>query len=620
VVVPGQRVRSVASARPALTPTLRVSSVPTAAATVSSTARLARGATARGQAAAPVTAGFAWTPNPFTPPGRRMDPNLTNLGPILRTILTAVNWPGNELRYQLSDLAPTVTPWSVPEMPVATTVNGTLNAATQIGDPISVKVITAPTQGTVTVTPEGFFTYTPDEALAGTPGNDTFTVKVTDEGFHLQSLFGIAGHSTTVEVPVSWQDLAPSPLGGDNYYGYYIYNYTGYTLTVTGLGEQQATTQAPGVGTQIHQGEYTFVQMKSGSKEDKKSIFYLDKTGPGLAEIAPPDVSGYDYTAITKLNYNYDGADAKYVYDKKTECSANSSAGTCDASNNDGTNIYLFDLPNTKFYVPGGTAAEVDVQNTIANKYVNQNGSNVDFLYPNSSLGYTPLTTISGVQPLVCGPVASCTLTISQTNTVADTSSHSQTVGIKVGLSGDPLEGLKLSAEASYAFTWGKSVTDTRATTVTQAVLIPGSGQPASLSGYTLFSFMASPAVYSTGTTTVTAYNDTYELLDTWYTWPNYEANDSLSQSPYTVFLACPSGGAACASMALGVVPAGFNSMQDPGDLTDPGYQACTTDCDYYYGVYGGSDPITGLTLLNLVSNYPTYYLSNPVGSNLTQG
>jgi hypothetical protein len=546
-----------------------------------------------------------------------MNPNLTNLGPILGTILTAVNWPGNELRYQLSDLAPTVRPWSVPEMPVATTVNGTLNAATQIGDPISVKVITEPTQGTVTVTPEGFFTYTPGEALAGTPGNDTFTVKVTDEGFHLQSLFGIPGHSTTVEVPVSWQDLAPSPPGGDKYYGYYIWNYTGYTLSVTG-SETQATTQAPQVGTVIPQGEYTFVQMESGSEKDKESKFYLDKTGPGLAEIAPPDVSGYDYTAITKLNYNYDGA--KYVYDKKTECSANSSAGVCDGTNNDGTNIYLYDLPNTVFNVPGDTASQVDVQNTIANKYVNQDGSNVDFLNPTSSLGYTPLTTISGVQPLVCGPVASCTLTISETNTVADTSSHSKTVGIKVGLSGDPLEGLKLSAEASYAYTWGKSVTDTRATTVTQAVLVPGSGQPASQSGYTLFSFMASPAVYSTGTTTVTAYNDIYELLDTWYTWPNYEANNSLPQNPYTVFLACPSGGAACTSMASGVVPAGFKSMQDPGDLTDPGYQACTTDCDYYYGVYGGLDPITGLTLLNLVSNYPTYYLSNPVGSNLTQG
>jgi len=539
-----------------------------------------------------------------------MNPNLTNLGPIVRTILTAVNWPGNELRYQLSDLAPTVRPWSVPEMPGATTVNGTLNAATQIGDPISVKVITAPTQGTVTVTDDGrFFTYTPDEAVAGTPGTDTFTAEVTDEGFHLQSLFGIAGHSTTVEVPVVWQDLAPSPLGGDNLYGYYIWNYTGYTLTVTGK-ETQAIVQAPEVGTVIPQGEYTFVQMQSGSEKDKKSIFYLDKTGPGLAEIAPTDVSGYDYTAITKLNYNYDGS---YFYDKKTECSANPSAGTCDGTNNDGSNIYLYDLPNTIFYVQGDTAAGVDVQNSIANKYVADDGSNVEFLNPSNNIGYTPLTPIAGYPQVICSPNLSCSHSVSEAYSVARTSGHTDTIGVSLQLGTGKDSAINLQATASYQRSWSKSVTDTTTRTDTQTVSIPASGAPASPTGYTEFAFMASPVIYSSGQTTVTAYNDQYYLLDTWYTWPDYSGNNSLTQNPYIEHLVCPSGGAACASMAKGIVPPGYkNFVQDPVTNALSGGGECTDDCDYYYGVYGGTDPYTGLTLLNTVSYLPTYYLSQP--------
>jgi hypothetical protein len=75
--------------------------------------------------------------------------------------------------------------------------------------------------------------------------------------------------------------------------------------------------------------------------------------------------------------------------------------------------------------------------------------------------------------------------------------------------------------------------------------------------------------------------------------------------------------------MIMGIVPAGSNNMTDFADSNDPGFQDCTTDCDYYYGVSQPgepvfADPITGLTLYSSVSYLPTYYLTAPVGTSLS--
>ena len=72
--------------------------------------------------------------------------------------------------------------------------------------------------------------------------------------------------------------------------------------------------------------------------------------------------------------------------------------------------------------------------------------------------------------------------------------------------------------------------------------------------------------------------------------------------------------------MSKGFVPAGTNGMADYGDLNDPGYQDCSTDCDLYYGVGApvAVDPVTGLTLYSLVDYLPTHYLTSPVGTTLT--
>ena len=327
-----------------MTPTLGVSSVAVAAARVSPPARLSRGAVERAQVAAPAQPGYAWSPNPVTLPGQRPNPLLAQLGPVGNAIVKLAVFPRNEFLYQRFDLAPTVKPFVVPEAPDATTVNGTLNAATQIGDPISVEVIAAPTYGTVTVTDDGFFTYTPHEALAGAPGADTFTAKVTDDSYHLGKvigkIFGIPDRSTTVDVPISWNNLAPAPPGGKKKYDFAIWNYTGYTIQVT-LGGQQATVSAPYDGQVFADGEAAYVTMEDPPNmgKDKESTYFFDEVAAGPSGITPDNNTYPDFKTSTKLEWYEDNVG--HGYQKVTKCEAYS--GSCEPSGTASSNhIFLY--------------------------------------------------------------------------------------------------------------------------------------------------------------------------------------------------------------------------------------------------------------------------------------
>ncbi len=566
------------------------------------------------EVAAPAQPGYAWSPNPVTLPGQRPNPLLGQLGPVGNAIVKLAVFPRNEFLYHRFDLKPKATPFTAPETPDATTVNGTLNAHTQFGGPISVEVIAAPSYGTVTVTPDGFFTYTPQEALAGTPGNDKFTVEVTDEGFHLGSIlgkiFGVRGHSTTADVLVSWDSLAPPPPGDGQNFDFFIYNYTGYTLEVT-EEDLQRVDQWPAVGTVIPQGEYAFVRMENCECDgDKESTFKLDATSAGVAGVAPNNGTYPDYIVNTKVVWN----SSTFQHDKKTSCSTD--AGACNA-NNDG-NVYLYDSPGTNFYLPGTTAQDIDTQNNVINAFVADDGSNVAFLNPTSSIGYTPLTAVSGVAVLNCPAKTTCYLDITQTDSVSRTAGHSDTVGVSVTLGTGQESAVNFQAEASYERAWEKSVTTDSTTSQSYTEQFPAYGVRAYDYGFELYTFQTSPVVYTSGTTTVTQFNDTYNLQDTWYTFPNYDP--PLSSPPYINWYQCPTNGAACKSMSAGVVPAGFNFFTDIRNPEDPGYQDCSTDCDVYYGTAEPGedvkiDSVTGFTVWAPLDNFPTYYLTNPVGA-----
>jgi hypothetical protein len=499
-------------------------------------------------------------------------------------------------------------------------VNGTLNAYTQIGDPISVEVITVPTQGTVTLTDDGrFFTYSPHEALAGTPGNDKFTVKVTDEGFHLGSLLGAKGHSTTADVSVSWQDLTPPPPGDNGFYAFNIWNYTGYDLRVSSESTQSAT-QWPVVNTIVPQNTYTFVQMEDCyCNKDKVSTFYFENDVAGLAGVPSPDTISQDFKANTKVvvNANYGGVTAV------VSCATNGTS-ICHASS-DGHNIYFYDAVGTTFTLPGNTAEDIDVQNNVINGLVNDQDSpnNVGFTSETDYFGYTPLLKVAGVEAVYCPPTASCTVANSSTSSVSNSAGNSQTVGVQVEVGTPKTYWINFQVSASYQETWDKSVTLQTSDTFALDIQLTAEAPLVTNGGYQMYAFQATPVAYTGGTTTVYWQNDTYYLEDTWYSFPAYPDGTETQ----TFWFPCPAGGNACQQMFEGYVPAGTNGMLDPNDPNDPGYQECVTDCALSYGTASPGQPVKtdtrGYTLLPLLYGYPTYYLTDPVGSSVplsTQG
>ncbi|MFL0239467.1 Ig-like domain-containing protein [Mycobacterium sp. SMC-17] len=96
-------------------------------------------------------------------------------------------------------------------------IKGDLKATDANGDKLTYTVDKGPTKGSVTVRPDGTFTYTPSDALAFSGGTDSFTVTVDDRPgnpFHINLLKLFqpnAGATTTETVTVTVKPT--SPLG-----------------------------------------------------------------------------------------------------------------------------------------------------------------------------------------------------------------------------------------------------------------------------------------------------------------------------------------------------------------------------------------------------------------------
>lgn len=88
------------------------------------------------------------------------------------------------VRRTLFNEAPTVSPEQTTGQ-VDGPISGAIGAVDPEDDPIVYSVSQAPTYGTVTVDPDGAYTYSPGPDFTGT---DTFTVTATDTGFHINLL------------------------------------------------------------------------------------------------------------------------------------------------------------------------------------------------------------------------------------------------------------------------------------------------------------------------------------------------------------------------------------------------------------------------------------------------
>ena len=165
-----------------------------------------------------------------------------DLGPVG----SAIRWTVREIQYQFLGLAPLVKSNQLPSFGTQAIVAGTLNTVGPFGNPVEFSVTGRPAKGTVSVGADGFYVYTPDEALAAIGGTDAFTVTATDTAFHLENLFGLPGRGTTVTVPVT-VTAAQAPPGSADAVQFTVVNTSVSKQEFDGLGSTQASlSPAPG--------------------------------------------------------------------------------------------------------------------------------------------------------------------------------------------------------------------------------------------------------------------------------------------------------------------------------------------------------------------------------------
>ena len=107
-------------------------------------------------------------------------------------------------------------------------VSGILGAADADGSPLSYTVARNPLHGSVAVSADGTYAYTPDPSTAATGTTDSFVVTVSDagSGFHIHGLVGLinaltfgligdSGHTGGATVPVTVTPFDTSPVTPD---------------------------------------------------------------------------------------------------------------------------------------------------------------------------------------------------------------------------------------------------------------------------------------------------------------------------------------------------------------------------------------------------------------------
>ena len=170
----------------------------------------------------------------------------------------------HELEYTFGNQKPSAKPFQFPSTNTTPVVAGTLNAIGPYGDSLTFSVAAQPANGTVTVTPDGNYAYTPNATSAVTGGADSFTVKVTNAAVHpLANLFGPARYATVVvpvtAAPVSEINASATTVQFD------VWNTSTQLMQFAGYGSVPPSL-APAIGTTIATGESVHFEADAGGQ------------------------------------------------------------------------------------------------------------------------------------------------------------------------------------------------------------------------------------------------------------------------------------------------------------------------------------------------------------------
>lgn len=313
--------------------------------------------------------------------------NLFGVSPVPGTFydlaIGALDAMRRQIRGYQFKTAPTASPVQYGQTPDRQII-GTVGAIDAEGDRLSYAVTQAPQHGTVVVSSDGTYTYSPESTFAKTGGTDTFTIGVIESHLPVKSsLESLFGRTTDVPVTVTVNPSPSRPLLGASYTErVWVMNWTSGVMTYEeagGSGKADAPDVAldsqPVKGTQYAPGDFAIFELKREFNTTNQAVLLFNIAYPG--DQAPVEVR----TWVTTTGW---------TGDVQSSCSTGTDSGLGCGTLKDGSLTYFLDPPGTTYEVP---ASQKDQQAELLAKC----GKSADCTFTvkspaTSSTPYTSLT------------------------------------------------------------------------------------------------------------------------------------------------------------------------------------------------------------------------------------
>ncbi|MEX1175322.1 MAG: Ig-like domain-containing protein, partial [Mycobacterium sp.] len=387
---------------------------------------------------------------------------------------------------------------------------GSLRATDAEGDALTYALTKQPEYGTVEITPDGTYTYTPGSSYQN---RDQFTFTVSDRGFNLLDPFSSRSTEVLVQVP----GFDRGGVGLSN--GFDVTNLTGRTLTITNIAAEEGFVGpiqgAPPVGTRVPPGGRVHFELSRYPFQ-------------GVATEA----------TLSDLNYVLQGGDDSYptwkvvmdsTYspeDRVTRCDvgrcSNITGAAAPAEVFGTTSIDLIDALGTQWDYSAGDASGSEVLDMLFKLNQSTPGS-VVFSYENATFeNATPAGWLSSGQTIM-NATPSETLKVSKTYTVGyeTTKTSGWEVSASTGLS---ILGV-LDASVALQYNVSESETRSRSYTYTQEfTALPYS--------YTALLVSEAPRIKMSGDLTAALADTTFVFRGVDYTYPDLSENANVVYQP----------------------------------------------------------------------------------------
>ncbi len=205
--------------------------------------------------------------------------------------LIAAAWVGvRRFHYTFFNSTPTLTAQTYTEDPDTGVITGSVKGYDADGDILKYEVNAQPSHGTVTVTDDGTYTYTPTAAYAHTGGTDTFTLAVNDiaaNPWHTNPVSQLVDGLTHV---LSQLGLVADPVS------------TTHTVVTVSVATIKATANDDTFITDPNTPlAITAAQLLSNDSADPKTVSVASISQPGRGSLTDNGDGTYTYTPTTGL-------------------------------------------------------------------------------------------------------------------------------------------------------------------------------------------------------------------------------------------------------------------------------------------------------------------------------